>query len=179
MAQTEMGAGIAASPHLHRPRICRCSLAWATRGPSLLFDPGSPDQASLPIVVPTEAGFSTFRGPSWVGPSASPAPRGSRELRQEDQLFRRLFRWSDLELAFLLIAIRWRSVLPSPAAPSCRFRPSGRRGLPSRSRVEGAKLFRVGKAKNASLCLWITGISGVSRDSRAGIPPIMASRRAK
>ena len=28
----------------------------------------------------------------------------------------------------LLIAIRWRSVLPSPAAPSCRCRPSGEAG---------------------------------------------------
>jgi hypothetical protein len=41
-----------------------------------------------------------------------------------------------------------------------------RRGLPSRSRVEPAKLFRVGKAKNASHCLWITGISCTTRRVR-------------
>ena len=55
----------------------------------------------------------------------------------------------------------------------------GRRELPSRSQLEPAKLFRVGKAKNASHCLWITGISRISRENRAGTPPNIASRRAQ
>ena len=54
-----------------------------------------------------------------------------------------------------------------------------RRELPSRSQLEPAKLFRVWKAKNASLCLWITGISRISRENRAGTPPNIASRRAQ
>ena len=60
-------------------------------------------------------------------PSASPAPRGSRELREEHNSSGASSggpTWAET----LLIAIRWRSVLPSPAAPSCRCRPSGEAG---------------------------------------------------
>src|SRR4029450_709562 len=35
------------------------------------------------------------------------------------------------------------------------------------------------KGKNDPSCLWITGISGVSGQNRAGTPPKLASRRAK
>ena len=48
-----MGAGIAASPHCAERRICRCSIYLGSRSrksSTPLLDPGSPAQASLPIV---------------------------------------------------------------------------------------------------------------------------------
>ena len=127
-AQQKWGPALLPAPICAETWICRCSLAWRPEGLPL-FDPCSPAQASLPISGPARR---QVQRPSaaLLGsvPFASPAPRGSRELRWEDQLFRRLFRWSDLELALLLIAIRWRSVLPPPAAPSCRFRLSAEAG---------------------------------------------------
>jgi len=51
LAQIEMGAGIAASPHCAERRICRCSIylgpAPENRFMTPLLDPGSPAQASL------------------------------------------------------------------------------------------------------------------------------------
>ena len=55
----------------------------------------------------------------------------------------------------------------------------GRRELPSRSQLEPAKLFRVGKAKNASHCLWITGISRISRRIVPGLHPMWRIAAAK
>src|SRR3990170_8074047 len=46
-----------------------------------VLDPGSPAQASLPIVVVSEDTSSIFRGPSWVDPL-------SRPLRPEGLCFR-------------------------------------------------------------------------------------------
>jgi len=73
-----------------------------------------------------------------------------RVALEEDRLFRRLFpTGSDKNPKALPNACRRRSVLRSPAAPSCRFRPSGEAGtsvpitwatcasLPSR----GSKIF--------------------------------------
>jgi len=96
LAQTEMGAGIAASPHLHRAKDLPVFASLVTRGPPAL-------RSWL-----TSSGVASDGGPArrlvqsssaallGLVPFASPAPRGSRELRLEDQLFRRLFRWSDL-----------------------------------------------------------------------------------
>jgi hypothetical protein len=123
-----MGAGIAASPHLHRAKDLPVFASLTTRRPSAF-------RSWL-----TRSGVASNRGPARRQVLDFPrpflgrvlprrlSPEGNRELREEHQLFRRLFRWSDLELSSLLIAIRWRSVLPSPAAPSCRCRPSGEAG---------------------------------------------------
>ena len=127
-------------------------------------------------MIPTAVEFSTFRGPSWVGSFASPAPRGSRELRQEDQLFRRLFRWSDLGRSpphrhpvEIGPSVACRTFLPLPAFwGGGDFRPDHELNLHNESESR--------KAKNEGSSLWITGISGVTADSRAGIPPNMTSR---
>ncbi len=123
-----------------------------------------------------KAGSETFCGPSWVGTSASPAPRGSRELPEA---------LPTLPAPLPVVRLGPKpSSSPSGGDRSFRHLPHllavagllGRRELPSRSQLEPAKLFRVGKAKNASHCLWITGISRISWKNRAGIPPNMASR---
>ena len=94
-APTEMGAGIAASPHLHRAKdlpVFASLVAFAPRSSILAHQLrrrfrswSSPKAGSRPSAA--------LLG---LVPFASLAPRGSRELRLEDQLFRRLFRWSDL-----------------------------------------------------------------------------------
>ena len=76
-------------------RICRCSLAWRLSPPALrswLTSSGvaSDSGPARRLVQPSSAALLG------LVPFASLAPRGSRELRLEDQLFRRLFRWSDL-----------------------------------------------------------------------------------
>ena len=90
-----MGAGIAASPHLHRAKdlpVFASLAAFAPRSSILAHQL----RRRFRWWSSPKAGSVIFRGPSWVGPFAPPAPRGSRELRLEDQLFRRLFRWSEL-----------------------------------------------------------------------------------
>jgi hypothetical protein len=96
LTQTEMGAGIAASPHLHRDMDLPVFASLTSLSPSAL-------RSWL-----TSSGVASDGGPArrlvqsssaallGLVPFASLAPRGSRELRLEDQLFRRLFRWSDL-----------------------------------------------------------------------------------
>ena len=173
-----MGAGIAASPHLHRAKdlpVFASLVAFAPRSSILAHQLRRRFQSwSCP-----KAGSETFRGPSWVGPFRVACSQGEPRTATGRPT-----------LPAPLPVVRLEPKLSSsPSGGDRSFRrlphlPAvagslGRRGLPSRSPNEPAKLFRVGKAKNTSLCLWITGISGVSRDSRAGIPPIMASRRAK
>jgi hypothetical protein len=93
--QTEMGAGIAASPHLHRAKdlpVFASLVAFAPRSSILAHQLRRRFQSwSSP-----RAGSRPSAALLGLVPFASPAPRGSRELRLEDQLFRRLFRWSDL-----------------------------------------------------------------------------------
>ncbi len=122
-----MGAGIAASPHLHRPRICRCSLARRPEGLPLL-DPGSPDQASLPVTGPAR-GQVQKPSAALLGlvPSRRLPPGGAANCDWKTNSSGASSggpTWAET----LLIAIRWRSVLPSPAAPSCRCRPSSEAG---------------------------------------------------
>ena len=143
---------------------------------------------------PKASATSMFRGPSWAGsllrglsPWGGNCPRNRKH-----QLFRRLLPTGP-EIRSLRhrpegqfsfephsIACRRRSVLPSPSAsflplPAFRgggdFRPDHELNLHKDSESR--------KAKNEGWSLWITGISGVSRDSRAGIPPNMASRGRK
>ena len=66
-AHAKWGPALLPAPICAERRICRCSLAWLPEGPPL-FDPGSPAQASLPIVVQPEGWFSIFCGPSWADP---------------------------------------------------------------------------------------------------------------
>ena len=126
-----------------------------------------------------KVGSETFCGPSWVGTSASLAPRGSRKLPEA---------LPTLPAPLPVVRLGPKpSSSPSGGDRSFRHLPhllavAGllvRRELPSRSQLEPAKLFRVGKAKNASHCLWITGISRISWKNRAGTPARMASRAAK
>ena len=126
-----------------------------------------------------KVGSETFCGPSWVGTSASLAPRGSRKLPEA---------LPTLPAPLPVVRLGPKpSSSPSGGDRSFRHLPhllavAGllvRRELPSRSQLEPAKLFRVGKAKNASHCLWITGISRISWKNRVGIPPTMASCAAK
>ena len=89
------GPALLPAPTCTELRICRCSLAWWLSPPalrSLLTSSGvasNPGPARRQVQRPSAALLGLV-------PFASPAPRGSRELRLEDQLFRRLFRWSDL-----------------------------------------------------------------------------------
>ena len=172
-----MGAGIAASPHLHRAKdlpVFASLAAFAPRSSILAHQLRRRFQSwSSP-----KAGSRSSAALLGLIPFASPAPRGSRELRLEDQLFRRLFR---------LVRLGPKpSSSPSGGDRSFRHLPHllavagfpGRRELPSRSQLEPAKLFRVAQREKSSLCLWITWISRITRKNRAGIPPNMASRRA-
>lgn len=133
----EMGADIAVSPHLRRDRITGVRQLGDPGGQPLL-DPGAPSQASLPKQNPRP---KTGSCPSTallglVPPCAPPVPGGTAFHAGRVPLFRRLFRRSDLEPGFLLIAIRWRSGLPSSPSLPAVAGPPGRRGLPSRSQVQ-------------------------------------------
>jgi hypothetical protein len=104
----------------------------------------APPEGSL-VVRPFRPGFWN-RGPSKPKPLSLPRPflgrplfasrfafphrsASSRVALEEDRLFRRLFpTGSDKNPKALPNACRRRSVLRSPAAPSCRFRPSGEAG---------------------------------------------------
>ena len=124
-AQREMGAGIAASPHLRRDMDLPVFASLTTRGSSAL-------RSWL-----TRSGVASDDGPArrqvrhllrpFLGWSLRVAcPQGSRELRLEDQLFRRLFRWSDL-------GRNPPHRHPVEIGPSATCRSFERRGLPSRS----------------------------------------------
>ena len=123
---------------------------FATLAQGPVFDPGSPAQASLPIVVLPGGRFSTFCGPSWIDPLRVACSRGSRELRREDQLFRRLFRWSDLSRSSphrhpveIGPSVTCRTFLPLPAfRGGGNFRPDHNLNLPSFSE-SGKRKMRV------------------------------------
>ena len=110
--------------------------ATLTRGS--VFDPGSPAQASPPIVfIQARRAYhpAMFRGPSWDHPSLRPAlsfpyPKIRSEPRRarEEDLFRRLSRLALVRPESLAIACRRRSVLWHPAAASCRCRLSEEAG---------------------------------------------------
>jgi hypothetical protein len=175
-----MGAGIAASPHLHRDMDLPVFASLVRfRSPAYRSWLTSSGVASSSWSCP-KAGSETFRGPSWVGTlrvACFPRETACRDRKSNS---------SGASSGGPTWNLR-SSSSPSGGDRSFRRLPpllavAGlpvRRGLPSRSRVEPAKLFRVGEAKNEASSLWITGISGVSRDSHAGTPPIMASCRAK
>ena len=178
MPQTEMGAGIAASPHLHRAKdlpVFASLAAFAPRSSILAHQLRRRFQSwSSP-----KAGSRSSAALLGLIPFASPAPRGSRELRLEDQLFRRLFR---------LVRLGPKpSSSPSGGDRSFRHLPhllavAGlpmRRELPSRSPMQAALLFRVGEAKKTSLCLWITGISCTTRRKRNESPARLPIRSCR
>ena len=90
LTQTEMGAGIAASPHMRRVWICRCSLGEEPEGPPLC-DPDSPAQASLPITMDPRILTLSF---------PRPIPKDGLPLRKRFASARRLWR-PDLSRPFL------------------------------------------------------------------------------
>ena len=96
----------------------------------LLLDPGSPAQASLPVVNPNpKTGSISFRGPSWTNPlSRRLHPEGHRVRARKTGSSGASAGWSNSKPKLLLIACRWRSDLPSPPHPSCRCRRSGEAG---------------------------------------------------
>jgi len=73
-------------------------------------------------------GSETFRGPSWVGTLRVACPQGEPRTARGNANSSGASSGGPTWAEALLIAIRWRSVLPSPAAPSFRFRPSGEAG---------------------------------------------------
>ena len=120
LPQTEMGAGIAASPHCAERRIYRFS--WSrSRGTASLKSKFTSSGVASHLTTPSEEetdrlpdcatrGFAclptigawqsqshpTFRGPSWVNHSSVSLCPSTRRLPnrvalEEDQLFRRLF----------------------------------------------------------------------------------------
>ena len=114
-----------------------------------------------------KVGSETFCGPSWVGTSASPAPRGSRELQEATPT-----------LPAPLPVVR---LGPRPSSsPSGGDRSFGhlplllavaglpvRRGLPSRSQIEPASSFRVAQSeKNESKPVDNGDIAHKSEESR-------------
>ena len=127
MPQTEMGAGIAASPHLHRAKDLPVFASLTTRRPSAFRS------------LLTRSGVASNRGPARRQVLDLPRPFLGRVLPRRlppggaANCVRNTNSsgassggptWAEA----LLIAIRWRSVLPSPAAPSCRCRLSGEAG---------------------------------------------------
>jgi hypothetical protein len=66
-----------------------------------VLDPGSPAQASLPIVIVSEDTFSIFRGPSWIDPlSRLLPPEGSAFATEGSTLPAPLASWSGLSPIF-------------------------------------------------------------------------------
>ena len=95
MPKQKWGPALLPAPTCTELRICRCSLAWWLSPPALRSWLTSSGVASDggPARRLVQSSSAALLG---LVPFASPAPRGNRELRLEDQLFRRLFRWSDL-----------------------------------------------------------------------------------
>ena len=87
-------------PPLRRAKDLPVFVTWIACAPPS-FDPGSPAQASLPVMVQSEDRSSTFHGPSWIDPlfarSRLPreASRCDRKINSSGascQLVRRYFR---------------------------------------------------------------------------------------
>jgi hypothetical protein len=95
LPKQKWGPALLPAPTCTELRICRCSLAWWLSPPALRSWLTSSGVASDggPARRLVQSSSAALLG---LVPFASLAPRGSRELRLEDQLFRRLFRWSDL-----------------------------------------------------------------------------------
>jgi hypothetical protein len=98
-----------------------------------------------------KVGSETFCGPSWVGTSASLAPQGeAANCQRHCQLFRRLFRWSDLGRSpphrhpvEIGPSVTCRTFLPLPAFwGGGNFRPDHNLNLPSFSE-SGKRKMRV------------------------------------
>ncbi len=163
--QREMGAGIAASPHLRRakdppvfvslddPKVLRSPiLAHQLRRRFGKWSCPEGHVLSLPRPFLDQSSF------------ASPASRGKPRFAQER-----------LALPAPLPAgpIQGRSLSSSPAGGDRTFHPflihpvvadhPGRLGLPSRSPIPYEPRPESRQAEKACSCLWITGISGVSR----------------
>ena len=117
----EMGAGIAASPHLRRAKDPPVFVSLSDPEVVLLLDPGSPAQASLRRVDPNpKTGSSYFCGPSWTNLlSRRLRPEGHRVSRKKDWLFRRLFQLVRLETE---VSPHRLSVEIGPSIPSSSFR---------------------------------------------------------
>ena len=99
-----------------------------------------------------------FRGPSWVNPLRVPLCSPAEELRKPRRARGRstlpapLPDWPrNRPRRVFHIACRRRSVLLSPAAPSCRCRPSGEAGTSVPITYDHAPRFRVAQAKNLVL----------------------------
>ena len=145
----------------------------AVQRPGSLFG-SAPERARPPIsppLGPKASRPSMFRGPSWVGPlfrgALSPAPgRESTFRKRKHQLFRRLLPTGPTRCVIAprssasIIACRRRSVLLSPAAPSCRCRPSGEAGTSVPITIGTLHNDSESRqAENEVRSLWITGIS--------------------
>jgi hypothetical protein len=189
-------------PKAHQPVLdpgapAQASLSiTAVRRPGSLFG-SAPERASPPNSPPHGPKASAtlmFRGPSWAGslprglvslggkppsykeaptlpapladwsenPSAASSPRKAVQLRTS---FHRL-------PAEIGPSVTRRIFLPLPAIRGGGdFRPDHELNLHKESESR--------QAENEGSSLWITGISRISRDLRAGNRPIVASRRAK
>jgi hypothetical protein len=126
LPKQKWGPALLPAPTCTELRICRCSLAWWLSPPALrswltssgvASDRGPARRLVLDLPRPF-LGWSLSRrllpggaaNCDWKTNSSGASSGGPT--------------WAEA----LLIAIRWRSVLPSPAAPSCRCRPSDEAG---------------------------------------------------
>ena len=124
-----------------------------------------PRPVSLGGKLPSQKRAPALPAPlaDWSGnPFAASSPRRTVQLQTS---FHRL-------PAEIGPSVTRRTVLPLPAFwRGGDFRPDHELNLHNDSESR--------KGKNEALSLWITGISRITRDSRAGIPPMMTSRSAK
>jgi len=165
--QCEMGAGIAASPHLRRAKDMPVFVSLSDPKVSSLLDPGSPAQASLPKIDPNPK-TGSFPSAALLGPIPFRVACFPKEaaLAQER-----------LALPAPLPAgpIQGRSLSLSPAGRDRTFRPflillavadrPGRLGLPSRSPIPYDPRSESLKAESSASSLWITGISHITLES--------------
>jgi|GEM_PF-5817376 len=126
-AHIEMGAGIAASPHLRRAKDLPVFVSLTDPKVFPLLDPGSPAQASLPKVDPNPKTGSSSSA-ALLGPfpfRADCPPRRTAYRARKNGSSGASSGWSELRPKSLLIACRWRSDLPSLPTLFRRCRPSG------------------------------------------------------
>ena len=187
------------NPKAQKPVLDPGAPAQASLSITAVRRPGSlvglaPERASppnSPPLGPKASATLMFRGPSW----AEPLPRSFVSLGGKPPSYKEapalpapLADWSGnpfaassprrtvrLRTSFHRLpaeigpSVACRTVLPLPAFwGGWDFRPD------HNWKVDEVSESR--QAENAASSLWITGISRISRDSRAGTPPIMASR---
>ena len=102
---------------------------WRPEG-LLLLDPGSPAQASRPVVVVSRRTRS-LPSAALLGPivfRVACFPREAACRARASGSSGASSGWSDLKPKLLFIACRWRSDFPSLPHPSCRCRRSGEAG---------------------------------------------------